>query len=404
MTTVTHAGADFFRAPQGPGAKARVKGARWVLVALGLLVGIVVIGVITRTDTDSIPMSIHNPGPLGTRALAQVAEDHGVDVRQIDELVKARITDPESTTLVIGHSTYMQGYQAQSVLAYPGPIVVLGDGSAVARAASRNIYWGSTDAAVLDAACENPDATAAGTIKTSGPIWVSASEPSETCFPTADGAVMVVVPRDDKGDVTLIADPGLATNESITGEGNAALMLRLIGGLDNVVWYTGSLYDTTVLTWTGGGTDTPKEFDDVQPSTDFLPPGTGNALYALGLALVIVAWWRARRFGAIVHEPLPVVVRAAETTRGRARMYRAARASGRAAASLRAAAALRMGQRVGVPRSADHATLIAAVANASGRTSAYVEETLFGPPPQTEAEMMTLLSRIDTLENEVHRS
>src|SRR5690606_29283967 len=127
-------------------------------------------------------------------------------------------------------------------------------------------------------------------------------------------------------------------------------------------------------------------------------------LYALGLALVVVAWWRARRFGAIIHEPLPVVVRAAETTRGRARMYRAARASGRAAASLRAAAALRMGQRVGVPRNADDKTLVAAVANAAGWTSAQVQETLFGPPPRTEAEMMTLLSKIDTLENEVHGS
>ncbi len=404
MTTVTHAGADFYRAEKGPGATARIKGARWVLLALGLLVGIIVIGVVTRTHTDSIPMSIHNPGPLGTRALAQVAEAQGVDVRQIDQLVNARITDPDSTTLVIGSSTYMQGYQAQSVFSYPGPVVVLGDGSAVARAAARYIYLGSTDARVIASVCTNPDATAAGTITTSGPVWVSAPDSSEQCFPAGEGAVMVVIERDGQGDVTLIADPELATNAAITQEGNAALMLRVIGGLDNVVWYTGSLYDTTVLTWTGSGADTPKEFDDVQPSTDFLPPGTGNALYALGLALVVVAWWRARRFGAIIHEPLPVVVRAAETTRGRARMYRAARASGRAAASLRAAAALRMGQRVGVPRSADHQTLIAAVANATGWTSAQVAETLFGPPPRTEAEMMTLLSKIDTLENEVHGS
>lgn len=403
MTTVTHAGADFYRADKGPGAKARIKGARWALLALGLLVAIVVIGFITRTDTDSIPMSIHNPGPHGTRALAEVAGDQGVHMRQIDELVKARITDPSSTTLVIGSSPFMQGYQAQSVLAYPGPIVVLGDGAAVARAASRFIYSNTADAGVLTAECVNVDALAAGRVKTDGRVWRNAEDSDESCFPTDDGALMVTVQREGKADVTLIADPTIATNGAITEEGNAALMLRLIGGLDNVVWYTGSLYDTTVLTWTGDGM-TPEKFDELQPSTDFLPPGTGNALYALGLALVVVAWWRARRFGAIIHEPLPVVVRAAETTRGRARMYRAARASGRAAASLRAAAALRMGQRVGVPRNADDKTLVAAVANAAGWTSAQVQETLFGPPPRTEAEMMTLLSKIDTLENEVHGS
>jgi len=403
MTTVTHAGADFYRAQKGPGAKARIKGARWALLAVGLLLAIIVIGIITRTDTDSIPMSIHNPGPDGTRALAQVAADHGVHIRQIDELVDARITDHSSTTLVIGSSPYMQGYQAQSVFAYPGPIVVLGDGAAVARAASQFIYTDSAPSGVVTAACAHPAAVAAGSVQTEGRVWSSAAETDIACFPHGDGAAMVIVEREGKGDVTLIADPSLATNAHITDEGNAALMLHLIGARDTAVWYTGSLYDTTVLTWTDNTTHR-EEFDDIQPSTDFLPPGTGNALYALALALVVVAWWRARRFGAIVHEPLPVVVRAAETTRGRARMYRAARASGRAAASLRAAAALRMGPRVGVQRNADAQTLVAAVANATGWTRAEVHDTLFGPPPRTEAEMMTLLSKIDTLENEVHGS
>src|SRR5690606_29787188 len=132
-------------------------------------------------------------------------------------------------------------------------------------------------------------------------------------------------------------------NRTIAEEGNAALALRSIGAHENVVWYVGGGFDSSTLTWTqpgspgdpgapgepGGGSSGPP---DAAP--DFLPPGTGNFLYGLGLALAVVVLWRARRFGALVTEPLPVVIRSSEATRGRARLYRAARAHGRAGAAL----------------------------------------------------------------------
>ena len=62
--------------------------------------------------------------------------------------------------------------------------------------------------------------------------------------------------------------------------------------------------------------------------------------------------WRGRRLGRLVPEPLPVVVRAVETTEGRARMYRRSRAHGRAAATLRAATLARLRDRTGLPRGA----------------------------------------------------
>lgn len=404
MTAVAPSDTGYTRVEPGLGAKARLKGARWVLVAAGLLLGVVVLGYLTRSDTDSIPMSTHNPDPTGTRALAQVAMDRGLSIRQIDSLVDARITSPDTTTLVMTRSGYLQSHQALSVLSYPGPIVVLGNSPEVARAMENTFQYQTRSGGLTDASCSDPGALAAGTIHSTGPQWIVPPDDAITCFPGDDGAVMVVVPREGKGTVTFVADESIAMNSEITTAGHAALMLRLIGGHENAVWYAGSMYDTTSLTWRDPNAGAPGQFEGVEPSTDFLPPGTGNALYGLALALIVVAWWRARRFGPIVYERLPVVVRAAETTRGRARMYRASRAFGRAAASLRAAAAVRMGQRVGVPRSADRETLSAALSRASGWTRDDVDSTLFGPPPRNEAEMMTLLTRIDTLENEVHRS
>ncbi len=86
-------------------------------------------------------------------------------------------------------------------------------------------------------------------------------------------------------------------------------------------WYVGDYYDSTLLPGKGGASD-------LQINADFLPPGFGTALYALGMTALVAALWRGRRFGPLAVEPLPVVVRASEATRGRARLYRRARAYG----------------------------------------------------------------------------
>ena len=71
--------------------------------------------------------------------------------------------------------------------------------------------------------------------------------------------------------------------------------------------------------------------------SDLLPPWVGIVVAQLVVAVLVAALWRGRRLGPVVAEPLPVAVRAAETTEGRARLYRRRRARGRAADHLRAA-------------------------------------------------------------------
>ena len=65
------------------------------------------------------------------------------------------------------------------------------------------------------------------------------------------------------------------------------------------------------------------------------PPWTQRAFWWLLVVGVLVALWRGRRFGPVVTEPLPVVVRSAEVVEGHGRLYRRAagpRPGGRAAA------------------------------------------------------------------------
>jgi hypothetical protein len=108
--------------------------------------------------------------------------------------------------------------------------------------------------------------------------------------------------------------------------------------------------------------------------------------------------------GRVVAEPLPVTVRAAETSRGRGRLYRRARARGHAAAALRAGTARRCAVRLGLPRSATGPAVINALTESTGRSATEIGGLLYGPPPTTDDELGHLTRALEELESEVHRT
>ncbi|WP_062302762.1 DUF4350 domain-containing protein [Demequina subtropica] len=396
--------ADLVVAPAGPGLAARARRSRLGIVAVALLAAIVALMLLGSRGGDVVPLSTENSRSTGTRAVAQILRDHGVDVRQVDRLAQARIADPAATTVVIATPYLLGARQLESLAEYPGDVVLLGasDESLAALGVP------ATDELIaiprtVEAGCSDPDALAAGTVRVADEGLAATGDGVELCFLHGGTAGFG---RAEVGGrtVTVIASSTLVTNDQLDELGHAALALRALGRQPEVLWYVADGFDSSLLTWGADGSrptgETPGEFE---PVPDFLPPGTGTALYALALTVLVAAVWKARRFGALVAEPLPVVVRASEATRGRARLYRKARATGRAAASLRAAAAMRMGRRIGVPRSEARETLVAAIARASGRPAQDVDRLLYGPPPADDAALLTLMSELDALESEVHR-
>ncbi len=410
MTATTTTG--YARAERAPSVGTQLRRSRLLLALAGLFVVIVVIIYVTGSEENSTPLSTHNPGPVGAMAVAEVARAQGLDLREIDSLSRARISQPATTTLVIADGGYLQSFQAQSVVDYPGDIVVIGWGDAIASALGMDLSSVYGDSEVVYAGCTDADASAAGAITSDGQrLSGELTSGATACFESPAGGYGYVVIPHGNFTVTLIADASIAINDEVANEGNAALVLRAIGKHEHAVWYVGSFYDSSTLTWTqpsDGGTSGPggpggPGSSPVGGSPDFLPPGTGNALYGLGVALIAVALWRARRFGALVTEPLPVVIRASEATRGRARMYRAARAYGRSGASLRAAAATRIGRRLGVSRYEGKDALLVSTARATGRNIRDLENLLYGPAPTDESAMIDLALALDQLESEVHR-
>jgi hypothetical protein len=112
-------------------------------------------------------------------------------------------------------------------------------------------------------------------------------------------------------------------------------------------------------------------------------------------ALAIV--WRGRRFGPLVPEPLPVVVRSAETARGRASLYRESGARDRAATVLRAEAVRRLALRLGLSASAPASEVVAAAAARSGPDAVAVRDLLAGPPPADDLALARLAEALDAL-------
>jgi hypothetical protein len=137
-----------------------------------------------------------------------------------------------------------------------------------------------------------------------------------------------------------------------------------------------------------------------------LPDWLGPSLWVLAAASAGLVLWRGRRLGPLAHEPLPVEVKAVETTRNLGRLYRRSGDRAHAAAALRSAASATLSERLHLPRRADPTRVAAAVADHTGRPVAEVEALLLpdAAPPVHDRDLTDLAQRLAELDREVsHR-
>ena len=127
-------------------------------------------------------------------------------------------------------------------------------------------------------------------------------------------------------------------------------------------------------------------------------------LYLLLASLLGVVLWRGRRLGPLVTEPLPVVVRAAESTESRGRIYRRTGDRRHAAAILVDSARRRLIEALQLPRGTTVETLAAAAAARSGRDPHAVLALLGHPAVTNDSQLVELGQQLTDLENEVRGS
>ncbi|MDX3385793.1 DUF4350 domain-containing protein [Streptomyces niveiscabiei] len=367
-------------------------------VALLLVAGITVAAL--QSDTHHGELDPRSADPYGSRAIAELLADRGVTTRVVTTLADARAAaGPDSTLLVTVPDLLTERQQSdlrattagsggRTVLVAPGSwsVQTLAPGVVADPATSRDT--------TLDPDCALPEARRAGAADTGGHRYTVTRQGIDECYPSRRLATLLRVPADSgDGDTIVLGAPDILLNDRLDEQGNASLALQLLGSRPHLVWYLPSLSDST----TG-----PQEEKSL---FDLLPSGWLWGTLQLFVAAALAALWRARRFGPLVPERLPVAIRASETVEGRARLYRRADARDRAADALRSATRIRLAPLLGVPAALAHTpeTLIPALSDRLGADGQPLHTLLFGPPPGDDAALTALADRLDALESEVRR-
>ena len=313
--------------------------------------------------------------PEGSRALARLLTAQGVQPELVHTVAAAQRASAGATVFV----TNPELVQPQHLQALDGDLVLIApEQDTVDELVPGTRVTGTTDIADRAPAC---DLDAAATTATMGGVQYDSDGIS--CYDNT-----LTQSTLDNRTVTLLGTGDPFTNAHLDEQGNAALTMRLLGQHDRLVWFIPSL-------------DDPALRPSQRPLTELVPDGVKFGLLQLAVAVVLLALWRARRLGPVVTEPLPVVVRAAETVEGRARLYRRARAADHAAEALREATRSRLLPRLGLPRDARWQEVVAAVARHTGRPEPATFALLYGPPSTDEAELVRLADALDALEKQL---
>ena len=375
-------------APPASGRRRRITA--WVVIATVLVVvgiaGSVLAGIGQWTERDVLDPE--SAGPSGTRALVEILRDHGVEVVVArDRATAESALDRGAATLAVADAPYLSDDGLTAVTDAAADVVLVDPRSRTLRLLlPGSSAYGVGPGSIVEPGCDVPDAVRAGGIAP-GAIYEPGAQ-TLACYSTGGGFGLLVRDRDG-GRVAAVDGRAVFTNEHLAEAGNAALAVNLLGRHPTVVWYMPGIDDSDLAS----GDPTLGELT---------PPWVSPVIVLLLTAGVAAAVWRGRRFGPLVAERLPVTVRAAETTEGRARLYAHARDSLHAADQLRIGTLGRLGRLLGLGPSASAAEIADAAAGRTGFDRGAVRSILIDEIPRTDADLVALDQRLRTLEQAVH--
>jgi hypothetical protein len=365
-------------------------------VAFVLLAG-VVIALIQRGPAVAGPLAPAGAGPAGTHALAALLARRGQVVLRAtstDAAVAQARRAGAATLVVTSPGRLGRGGLAELARVRADLLVVAPGEAALAALAPGVTLAGPAPVRSTAPRCRLPGATLAGTAGLGGQALSTSRPGAWRCYPAsplapaAGGFVSLISYRAGGRTVTVLGSGSFLSNGRLAGDGNAALALNLLAATHRIVWLVPARP-------AGAAAGRPRSPASLVPLPAYLIAAE------LGVALLLAAVWRARRFGPLVAEPLPVVVRASETVEGHGRLYRARRARGRAAGALRAATLARITARLGLPRAAPAGAICQELAARTGRDPGEVQVLLFGPEPGDDAALVSLAAGLDKLEGQV---
>ncbi|POM26997.1 hypothetical protein BTM25_14050 [Actinomadura rubteroloni] len=374
----------------------RLRASRGVAGALLAVVLVAIILAALRPATPADALDPASPGQDGARALAEILRQRGTPLTVARTTTDAAEHSTSDSVVVVTRPGRLTRTDLLRLSAAPGDLVLVAPSARVLAALAPTVEEGGRsygDSGPPD--CPVPAAQQAGTIAFGSSLTYTIPAGATGCYREGDQARLVQVPVGSR-TVTVLGSAAPLTNAHLDEEGDAALALNLVGARSSAVWLVPDL--------------PPPGADRGDRSLgDMVPFGWRLLPVGLAVAVVLVALWRMRRFGPVVAEALPVVVRSAETIEGRSRLYRAHHARGSAAEALRASARARLVPLLGLPRGAatDPAAapeIVTAVARRTTHDEAAVGHALYGPEPADDAALVALPGLLDDLERQVRDS
>jgi hypothetical protein len=369
----------------------RWRNARWVLLALVVIIGVATLSTYLTAPRPGGEMDPESTSPDGARALVTILRNHGVDVIAAGDIAAVESAARPDTLIVVAQTLHLfDDDLLHRLAALPGDRLLVEPVSRTREALAPQIRLdGATTFGDTKPDCDLREATRAGEVQfgLSDAYEATGDVPVTRCY----GGALVRY-TDEGRDVTVVSASSFMTNSGLLKDGNAALAINLAGSHPRVIWYAPQHSE-------GDG-----ESGGAASWYDLLPSQAKLIVLQLCLVIALVAVWKGRRLGPLVAEQLPVVVRASETVEGRGRLYRSRRARDRAADALRTAALQRMTPRLGLGHDAAPAAVAQTVAERCGLHPQAVAHKLFGPSPANDPDLVILAHELDNIERQVAQS
>jgi len=390
-------------APQtlSPSAKTVVRRSLFWVVAGVIAILIALIGLLASSaNTAREFLDPTNAAPEGAKALVEVLRAQGVDVALTSTLATTRAAMTRPTTGTTGTSTLVvfdRDYlltpeQRAETFGLAKNLVIIDPGYDDLAVVAPNVANAGAVDGLLTADCPVTAVVAAQDVTGIGKGFriVVPSSDTQGCLGSGNGVYSLV--RVSRGDhtVSLVGTTAALSNEYIGSRGNAALGLTLLGTSGRLVWYVPSLADLA--------SNTPPTLGELSP--EWVTPVTA----LLALTALAAALWRGRRFGPLVIENLPVVVRSRETTEGRARLYEKGAARGHTLDALRMGTLTRLAASCGLPKTATVEEIIGSVAALTGQDPSALRNILIDSVPATDRELMTISDALHDCEERLRRN
>ena len=351
----------------------------WVVIALVLLL-VGTAGAAISSLSEWSQRGVLDPesaGPQGTRAVVEILREQGVDVRV------ARSRDDAAELLAAGAATLVLpdapalSDEALEALADEAADVVLIE----PRSRTLSMFLadaapgGVADGDAVAPACALPAAERAGAI-TPGVLYL-AGDAATACYPVDDAHALLVT-ADGDASRSAVDGRSIMTHENLAAGQNPV-----------AVWYVPNVAGS-----------------DLAPGDlslgELTPPWVSPVIALLLAAGVAAAIWQGRRFGPLVAERLPVTVRAAETTQGRARLYAQTRDRTHALDELRIATLRRLARALGLGPAASAAEIADAAALRTGTDRGVARGILIDDLPGTDERFVAVAASLRDLEEAVH--